>query len=182
MEETGDASTLIASTCASLKLPTFTRMVSQAVFHKVHSTLADVGWEVLALMCVYLGAKISDSFVDPTQFKNATGQGVIVDVEVRISNAIDFTFDFPDLYALVRDICKTLKLESDTKMQKLDLIFSDARVNSVNLLGGELGIGDVCMAVLSDKEIRGFEEVYCAEVDMSKIEKVRSELRLDIAA
>lgn len=159
-----------------LKLSTFTRAVSQIIFQRVFPVLGDESWERLATACVYLSAKISDSFVDPVQFKKATGYNVAPEVEIRIAKTIGFTFDFPDIHALVQNICKTLGLQEGLKMQKLDQMLSDSRVNSVSFLGGNFDVRDVCMAVLTDEEIRAFEDVYCVEVDHSRVEKVRNAL------
>lgn len=169
---------LIYDTCMKLKLSTLTRAVSQAIFHKVLPVLADVNCKSLALMCVYLSAKINDSFVSPALFRKSTGYSVEVGIETRIARTIDFTFDFPDIYALVGDICKALGLQKDPKLKKLDWIFSDSRVNSVNFLGGEFDVSDVCMAVFGDEEIQTFKDVYCVEVDGARIEKVRKALLL----
>lgn len=167
---------LFKEACGNLKVSSYVQAVAKIIFHKAASTISDVDKMVLASTCIYISCKISDLFYEPSEFINVVGYPISIEAEMRILKIIDFNFKYFDIYHFVESTCRTLKMDIRKKIQKLDEIFSDMRINNVSFLGNTYEIKNVCMAVFEQEEIELFERIYCIEVDYEKVNEAKKGL------
>jgi len=168
----------IKESCEKLKVSNFVSATAKTIFYKAKTTISDAEWETLAATCIYLSCKISELYIPPEKFKSIVSCDLSIELETRIMKIIDFNFNFFDIYQFVISVCKTLNFNAEEKVERLDKIFSDTRVNSVGFLGHAYEVKHVCLAVFEKNEVELFERVYCVEVDNVKIEEARRSLLL----
>lgn len=172
-----DINTLIHDTCLRLKLPLATRTTSQVIYNYVSPALVpQYSPARLVLTTVFLAAKITESSIKPSVYKTVTGFTIDTTLEMAIIKQIDFKFDFFDIHAYIKDVCNTLRLKKDQKLERLERAFSSRRLNRIGFIGEGFNVRDVCLAVLSDSEVRLFENVFCARADWDEIRRIRSDV------
>lgn len=153
-----------------------TQTVCKAILYKALTIIDDYEYKTLVVTCFLLSCKITDTNINVNDLEALIGAKFCAQLEIRLANVIHFTFDFFDAYKFVSEVCKTLKFDKSRKIEKLDEIFSDDRINLVGFINGPFAVEDVCMAVFDRKELELFENVYCYDLDYKKIEEVRNGL------
>lgn len=178
-----DGNSIINEICSKLKLLTFTRSVSQIIFQKCFPFLSTVSAKKLAATCVYLSSKVTDSHVDPNEFKmvlKGPNDKVSFDVglEQKICQLLNFSFDFLDIYLLVKDICKALHREEtlEERLKTLDKIFACEKINAVSTQIDSTEAPYLGFIVFSEEEIRLYEIINCIEIDMLIYDQVKREV------
>lgn len=172
-----DINTLIHDTCSRLKLPLASRTASQIIYAYAYSRLfPKYSLARIALGSIFLAAKMTESNISPAVYKAVSGFVVDIGLEMDIVNLLRFNFDFYDVHGYIREICGTLKLEKDPKLEKIERIFRGEKLNQIGFIDGGFDVKDVCMAVFDDGEIELIENVYCIKVERVEIRRIRASL------
>ena len=166
-----DVNSIINEVCAKIKAPTFTRTVSQLIFQKANFLLGTTNQRKLAITSVHLASKITDIYNENDLFKSVMKDSFDSNLEIKICQALDFSFDYIDIYLLVKEICKAIHKEEtlEERLNKLDKVFSCEKINQFSPLYGSPEGPYLAFAVFEDQEINLLESINCIEIDMSLV-------------
>lgn len=130
----------------------------------------------LAITCLYFSSKITGASIDNDSFTTFVKNGFDVDLELKICNLLDFSFDFLDIYFLVKKICKTIHKEHslEPRIVILDTIFASDKINKISILSDSPEAPYLAFQLFTEEEISLFETIECIEIDRKLLEKTRN--------
>lgn len=173
--------TTIKEACVKLKLPRFTKAVSQAIFNKCYDPAVNL--RRLCFTCILLGSKVTDIRINLTMFKAMTT--VDTELEIEIAKNLGFNFDVFDVFSFTQTVVnqlykneKTSLIESiiEEKVNLVEKVFSSKMIVKFVPFGTSFQLQNLCLAMFSDDQIKLFETYYCIEVDKGEIGEIRREL------
>lgn len=163
------------------KTPLRQRVVSQAIFqHTYVSFFRKESFSTIALLSLYLAGKVTENVIKLSVFIDLAHTKIpkekLVEIECKMVEMLNFNLDIvPAHYYLFR-IAKSLDLDISDKLQILDDVHSDSRLNYINYFNGMYEPLVVALSVIEDRHLKILECVYSIKVDMNMINEVRKVL------
>ncbi|KAM0681375.1 hypothetical protein GINT2_000615 [Glugoides intestinalis] len=180
-EKRNEGNIAIKEACIKLKLPTFTKAVSQAIFNKCFDPVINL--RRLYFTCILLGAKVTDVRLNVPMFKAMTT--VDTELELELAEKLGFKFDVFDVFSftqtVVEQLYKNEKLSLKESVMKekgnlLEKVFSKKMITEFAPFGTKFLLPSLCLAIFNDNQIALFAAYNCIEVDKREISEIRKNL------
>lgn len=163
------------------------RITSQIIFQQTYPRFFKrENHNIVALVSVYIASKINETLLKLEFILEAAGKiehieavpsrDKLVLLECKIIEFFGFQFDIRPAQLFLLRIGKTLNINILRRLELLDGVHSDNRVNFINYFNGMYEPELAALGVLSDDELELFECFFCVSVDRAILEEVRSVL------
>lgn len=170
-----DGNLIINDLCIKLKVSTFTRTVAQILFQKSSLSAVSSNTKKLAVTCLFLAAKITDYYDENEIIKSPLNDFFDSNLECKICQILNFSFDYIDIFLLVKEICKIIHKEDtiERRLKTLDSIYSTEKINKFNPVIDSVEGPYLAFVVFDDDEINLFKTINCIEIDKQLLENCR---------
>ncbi|KAF9763676.1 hypothetical protein NGRA_1131 [Nosema granulosis] len=160
------------------RTPLRQRVVSQAIFQHTYPTFfRKESFSTIALLSLYLAGKVTENVIKLHTFidvgKVKIPKEKLVELECRMVEMLNFNFDIVPAHFYLFRISKSLNLDITDKLQILDEVHGDSRLNYINYFNGIYEPLVVALSLIDDSHIKTLECVYSLKIDMGMINEVR---------
>lgn len=173
----------IMKICHHMQLPKKVILTGQIIFHSVYQKLETESENNIPYACVFLAAKIEESYINLEVFLTFTYKiGKIkikkenfIQIERKIAEALDCNFSASHIHVYVAKICNTLKIDVSDKFKICDDLYLREDICRIGILKkSECNPFYIALSLFSDEQITKIERNFGIKFDIARLQAIKT--------